>query len=95
MKLVQSLSAILVIGTATVQAQPQPDPQPAIRVTSDTTEFCDHLSRYFARISAGHHTVPAASRALADEGGRLCAQGLIRAGISRLRMALYRLRPNR
>ncbi len=66
-----------------------------MQVISDTPAFCARLVRHFARVRLGPVPVSSERLMLADEGERMCAMGLIRAGIARLRMALlpYHHRP--
>lgn len=66
-----------------------PPPGSAMRVMSDTPEFCAHLARQFAREKAARMVVPRGSVILAAEGEHMCTQGLVRAGIARLRKALF------
>jgi hypothetical protein len=105
MKLIHSLSAAMMIGTAAVPSRAQPPPAwygeppaghaPPLRVTSDTPEFCAHLQRQFARVTVDKNSVPHESVTLAREGQRMCDMGLVRAGIARLRMAFFRMRADR
>jgi hypothetical protein len=96
MKFTPCLSGLLLLlGVATAQAQPQPDHGRGspIRVMSDTPEFCANLADHFAEVSATHPTVPPSSVKLAREGQRMCAAGLVRAGIERLRLAFFGVPP--
>jgi hypothetical protein len=74
---------------------PPPGFAPPMRVLSDTPEFCSQLARHFARVQATRAFVPPDSVALASEGEHLCATGRVRAGIARLRMAFFSIRPDR
>jgi len=55
------------------------------RISTESSEYCEEL---FARLAASRLPVTAASRDLAEEGRRLCANGYLRTGIAKLRRAL-------
>ncbi len=83
-----SLLCALMLGLPPRLAAGEQRGGPAVQVTSDTIEFCDMLARHFAREQQSRPRVAPERVVLAGEGRRLCAMGLIRAGIARLRMAL-------
>ena len=67
------------------------EPRP-MQVTTDTPEYCSQLA---AEVAEARRTVPApppSVRVLADEGQRMCGNGMVRGGILRLRRALLLLR---
>jgi hypothetical protein len=82
-----------------IQGTPPPPPpsglSPPMRVMSDTPEFCAQLAQHFARVRATRSYMPPDSVALASEGEHLCTTGRVRAGIARLRMAFFAIRPDR
>ncbi len=78
----------LLLAACPAMAQPVPPGPPPPRMTSDTHEYCGHLSNEFARTLRTHPQASGESRMLADEGSRLCDRGHVRAGIMRLRKAL-------
>ncbi|MGI9127806.1 MAG: hypothetical protein ACR2IG_06325 [Roseomonas sp.] len=59
--------------------------QAAPRLISDSPEYCAELLDRFAALGA---EATYQSRALAEEGRRLCAEGQTRSGIAKLRRAL-------
>ncbi len=64
----------------------QPPPQP---VTSDTPEYCLHLSdRVSEMVRVAGSPPPREVTFLSSEGQRMCDQGQTRGGIMRLRRAL-------
>jgi hypothetical protein len=68
-----------------------PAPSSPMRVTTDTTEYCDTLASRVAQAEhATPHTPPQVEE-LAEEGHHMCATGLIRGGLVRLRRALLLL----
>jgi len=70
-------------------ASKEPGP---MQVTTDTPQYCWQLA---AEVAATRRAVPAAPpgvRVLADEGQRMCGNGMVRGGILRLRRALMLLR---
>lgn len=56
-----------------------------VRVTTDTSEYCETLSRRLAVLPMASQE-PA--RSLAEDGQRLCHNGHVRTGVARLRRAL-------
>lgn len=60
------------------------------RSTTDTVEYCNHLSRRFAAVAPDRPPHPPAA-VMAAEGNRLCQLGHMRPGILRLRRALLLL----
>lgn len=74
------LTGFLVLG-AGASAQ-----EPASLVTSDTAEYCAHLSTRVRSMLRSPHPIEAA--ALSDAGRRMCDNGQTRGGILRLRRAL-------
>ncbi len=70
-----------------------------MRVTTDTAEYCEHLSRQVTQAERARATAPPvpkerriAVEELAAEGHEMCATGLIRGGLLRLRRAWIMLR---
>ncbi len=63
-----------------------------IRVTTDTPEYCETLAERVARDERARRDVPEQAAQLAEEGHHMCAQGLIRGGLVRLRRAWVMLR---
>jgi hypothetical protein len=61
-----------------------------LRVTTDTREYCDSLAQEVTTRRAG--AAAAEAVALAEEGQRMCANGLVRSGVQRVRRALLILR---
>lgn len=59
------------------------------RMTTQTPEYCNHLKNEMARAQRSRGVVPGEARVLADEGTRLCDRGQYKAGVSRLRRALF------
>lgn len=99
---------LLASGTMVSRGQPASPPGPPagatgpMRVTTDTPEYCVELSERVihaerAAPAAGAMTAPAPPHQtevdqLAAEGQHMCAVGLIRGGLLRLRRALMLLR---
>lgn len=72
--------------------QPPPDAPPApMRVTTDTPEYCDRLADRVAQVEHDRPQTPPQVEELAAEGHHMCAAGLIRGGLVRLRRALMML----
>lgn len=63
-----------------LRAEPTP-----VRVTTDTTEYCETLTR---RLAAMPQAEQEPARSLAEEGQRLCQNGHVRTGVAKLRRAL-------
>ena len=87
-------AAILALGTAAALSQsapPAPAGGPAL-VTTDTPEYCDTLAERVARAERIRPNPPRQVEELAEEGHRMCATGLVRGGLVRLRRALLMLR---
>jgi hypothetical protein len=72
--------ALLLLFSPAVSAE-----QAAPRVISDSPEYCAELMSRFAALGA---QVSNQSRALAEEGRKLCLEGQSRSGIAKLRRAL-------
>jgi hypothetical protein len=90
-------SAVLGLGATAALSQPAPPPPtggPAF-VTTDTPEYCEKLAERVARAEHVRPDPPRAVEELAEEGHRMCASGLIRGGLVRLRRALLMLRTER
>jgi hypothetical protein len=66
----------------------QPPPQPPMRVMTDTPEYCQHLQRVVDRLQAATQKQSPDIAMLSNEGKLMCAQGLVKGGIARLRSAL-------
>lgn len=65
-----------------------PAPAPSLlTVTTDTPEYC----RSLARLVGSHRDLPREASHLLGEGREMCGQGLVRAGIARLRRAMLLL----
>jgi hypothetical protein len=65
---------------------------PPVRLTSDSAEYCQDLE---TRLNTTLHrlpTPPPLAVTLSAEGGDLCARGLVRGGITRLRQAMLIVR---
>jgi len=67
-------------------------PSGPMRVTTDTAEYCDNLADRVAQAEHAKPQTPPQVEELAQEGHRMCATGLIRSGLVRLRRALMLLR---
>jgi hypothetical protein len=76
------------LGLPPAPAAAQPVTSAPMEVTSDTAEFCQSLVRHFERTRMRRPEMSADRILLASKGEHMCAIGLIRAGIARLRMAL-------
>ena len=66
-----------------------------MEVTSDSAAYCQHLA---ARVLVMRRSLPGPAPevdALLDRGQRLCAAGLVRPGLNRLRHALLELHETR
>jgi len=79
-------------GAPDLQAAPPPPYGGPVRVTTDTPEFCETLAERIARAEQGRPNAPHQVEELAEEGHQMCASGLIRGGLVRLRRALLMLR---
>jgi hypothetical protein len=75
------------------QAAP-PAPTVPMRVTTDTPEYCDRLADRVAEAEHSQPKAPPQAEELAAEGHHMCAIGLIRGGLARLRRALVMLQPD-
>jgi hypothetical protein len=85
------VAALLATASASAQAPRRAPDLDGMPVMSDTQAWCAHLASEVAALRqtlAGPH--PAADR-LAQQGWRLCSNGHVRLGISRLRYALIEL----
>jgi len=67
------------------------EPRP-MQVTTDTAQYCMQLAAEVAQARRAVATSPPGVRVLADEGQRMCGNGMVRGGILRLRRALLLLR---
>jgi hypothetical protein len=96
MLIVRTLAACIVLGlggaTARSQTAPPPPTGVDVRVTTDTPEYCDTLAERVARAEQARPNAPRQAEELAEEGHHMCASGLIRGGLVRLRRALLMLR---
>jgi hypothetical protein len=72
--------------------EPPAAPPAPMRVTTDTTEYCDTLASRVAQAEQAKPRTPPQVEELAEEGHHMCAAGLIRGGLVRLRRALMLLR---
>jgi hypothetical protein len=85
-------SLALAIGSASALSQPDaPSSTDTMRVTTDTAQYCDSLADMVAQASRAHPGAEPQARSLAEEGLRMCDEGLIRGGLARLRRALLML----
>lgn len=86
---------LLALGPVVAQSQPAPSSGP-MRVTTDTPEYCEELSERVSHAEHDHATTAVGRHAevaeLAEEGHQMCATGLIRGGLLRLRRAWMMLR---
>jgi hypothetical protein len=73
-------------------AEPSDAPPAPMRVTTDTPEYCEHLADRVAQAEHAKPQTPPLVEELAEEGHHMCAAGLIRGGLVRLRRALMMLR---
>ena len=90
---VLSVSLVLAMGGAAVLAQTAPPPPTngPVEVTTDTPEYCDDLAQRVAQAEQAQPNTPRQVEELAEEGHHMCATGLVRAGLVRLRRALLML----
>jgi hypothetical protein len=80
------------VGSATALSQPDaPTSTDSMRVTTDTPQYCDSLAGMVAQASRAHPGAEPEAQSLAEEGQRMCDEGLIRGGLARLRRALLML----
>lgn len=78
----------LAVGVLVIAATLAPDvgAEPsAVRVTTDSQEYCTGLAQRFATLPRAEEE-PA--RTLAADGQRLCSSGHVRTGVAKLRRAL-------
>ena len=78
------LAALPLIGFAMLAPDAGAEPA-AVRVTTDTYEYCTTLAR---RLSVMPRAAQEPARSLGADGVRLCARGHVRTGVVRLRRAL-------
>ncbi len=99
-----AFGVVLGVGGATALSQtPPPPPSPPAtatsagdaRVTTDTAEYCDALAERVIRAEKGSPDAAREAGQLAEEGHHMCAAGLIRGGLVRLRRALLMLRTDK
>jgi hypothetical protein len=69
-----------------------PPPDGAVRVMTDTPEYCRHLSKLEENIEASRAAVSPKVHDLAVTGREMCERGLLFGGLQRLRLALELLR---
>ena len=80
------LVAVLTAAGAPKQAAADgATPLPAPRFTDDTPEYCRALARRLADLPAARAEP---SRSLGEEGRRLCGEGHVRTGVTKLRRAM-------
>ncbi len=80
---------------ARCQTPPPPPPPGAAGdalVTTDTPEYCETLADRVRRAESARPNPPSQADELAEEGHHMCATGLIRGGLVRLRRAWLMLR---
>ena len=63
-----------------------------MQVTTDTPEYCLQLAAEVAEARRAAPATPPRVGLLAQEGERMCGNGMVRGGILRLRRALLLLR---
>jgi hypothetical protein len=87
----------LCLSLSATAGQPAPiDPdEGALRVITDTPEYCVKLLQQIDRIRDHREELPARVEMLTSEGQRMCARGYVRRGIVRLRRALVILQAAR
>lgn len=85
----------LAVASALAQTAPPPPTGGPALVTTDTPEYCNTLAERIARAEHVRPNPPRQVEELAEEGHRMCATGLIRGGLVRLRRALLMLRPDK
>lgn len=73
-------------------ASEAPSGDPPVRLTSDTAEYCQDLETRLNVTLRRLPTPPPLAVTLSAEGGDLCARGLVRGGITRLRQAMLIVR---
>ena len=78
----KAVCLMLVMAALAPVARAEPSP---VRVTTDTSEYCDTLTR---RLSALPQASQEPARSLAQDGLRLCHNGHVRTGVAKLRRAL-------
>ncbi len=79
-------------GLGRAAAQPYPAPPGPPGMLTDKPEYCGHLAVEWAEQQRQGPPPPQLARMLAAEGRAMCARGLVRGGIMRLRRALMILR---
>jgi hypothetical protein len=79
------------LSGAAGQAMPADSDDHALRVTTDTREYCDHLLARIERARETKETPHLSAEMLRVEGEHMCAHGQVRRGIARLRRALVLL----
>jgi hypothetical protein len=88
-------AAVPLAGTSLSQTAPPPPSAPEVRVTTDTPEYCNTLAERVARDELARPNAPRQVEELAEEGHHMCATGLIRGGLLRLRRAWLMLRTDK
>lgn len=79
------LYALPVVAILIIRGGPAASADTALRVTTDSAEYCDTLAHRLAGMPSGGAPMPLA---LGEEGRRLCAGGHYRTGIAKLRRAI-------
>jgi hypothetical protein len=96
MLIARTAAVAIVLGLAAAGTRAQTAPPPPTggeaRVTTDTPEYCDSLAARVARDEKARPNAPRQAEELAEEGHHMCATGLIRGGLVRLRRAWLMLR---
>ncbi|HYF07564.1 MAG TPA: hypothetical protein VD970_08080 [Acetobacteraceae bacterium] len=75
---------LIILGMA-CSTQPARAEPAAVRVTTDTYEYCGILAQ---RLAMTPHGSEEPARSLAADGVRLCDNGHVRTGVAKLRRAL-------
>ena len=86
------LAAMAPLACGAVRAQDAASEQAPLRVTTDSQEYCEKLSRRVTELEEARAHVSVLAEQLTREGRELCAGGRVRAGIARLRRAVVLLR---
>jgi hypothetical protein len=95
---VRLLGATILLGLGSAAALSQSGPVGsvgALRVTTDTSEYCASLAGQVAAERPRSTATGQEVSALAEEGRQMCDSGLIRGGLLRLRRALLLLQANK
>jgi hypothetical protein len=90
------LAVFCLVSPRSASAEPWDGPdRPPMRVMTDTPEYCFYLAGRFVALQRRVADPSPDAHLLALEGRRMCEQGLVRAGIARVRRAIMILRAER